>query len=165
MRNACIAFFLAILPGCHHVGVIEVDVTTQPPRFIVDQHGWPKPFWWPRVTEFALASDEDGAVWELRSESSRGKAARQLAFIYGETPVDFVQVTPEKSARPRALVPGRTYFVAAGGPSWVYRIVFALPVNYWTPVGPPPTSAPGAAAPRTPTANLASPAATSAPAE
>ena len=34
------------------------------------------------------------------------------------------------------------YFVAAGGPSHVYRIVFALPVDMWTPVRPPPASAP-----------------------
>jgi len=164
-RYGCIVAFLALLSGCQRVGVIEVDVTSQPPRFIVNHHGWTVPFRGPRVTEFAIASEEDGAVWELRSAAPRGEKARQLAFVYGETPPSFVQVTPEKTARPRPLVPGRTYFVAAGGPSSVYRIVFALPVEYWTPRQPPPTSAPVGFRAPTPKADAADGNATSAPSE
>ena len=141
-RYAFLTLLLALLAGCQRDGVIEVDVTAQPPRFIVHHRDWPAPFHWPRVTEFAIASEEDGAVWELRSASSEGEPARHLAFILGEVPPGFVQLTPEKAARVRPLVPGRTYFVAAGGPSHVYRIVFALPVDMWTPVRPPPASAP-----------------------
>jgi hypothetical protein len=141
-RYAYLGFLFLFLPGCQRDGVIEVDVTAQPPRFIVQHRGWPAPFHWPCVTEFAIASEEDGCVWELRSAADGGEPARQLAFIYGEVPPGFVQLTPEKAARPRALVAGRTYFVAAGGASHVYRIVFALPVDYLTPVRPPPASAP-----------------------
>lgn len=164
-RFRCIVLFLAILPGCQQAEVIEVDVTAHPPRFIVDHHGWPRPFWWPRVTEFGIASEEDGALWELRSASTGGEAARQLAIVYGEVPPGFVQVTPDKSAKPAPLVQGRTYFVAAGGPSSVYRIVFALPVDYWTPLRSSPTTAPGGLSLPPPPADPATGAATSAPAE
>lgn len=141
-RYIYLSLLFPFLPGCQSVGVIEVDVTAQPPRFIVHHQGWPAPFHWPRVTEFAIASEEDGAVWELRSASSDGEPARQLAFIFGEVPPGFFQLTPDKAARARPLVVGRTYFVAAGGPSYIYRIVFALPVDTWTLDRPPPASAP-----------------------
>lgn len=141
-RYVYLTLFLLLISGCQRDGVIEVDVTAQPPRFIVHHRGWPAPFHWPRVTEFAMASEEDGAVWELRSSSPDGEPARQLAFIYGEVPPGFVQLAPDKAARVHPLVVGRTYFVAAGGPSHVYRIVFALPVDTWTGFQPPPSSAP-----------------------
>ena len=138
-------FFGLIFPylaGCQRDGVIEVDLTAQPTRFIVHHRGWPAPFHWPCVTEFAIASEEDGAVWELRSATEHGEPARYLAFIFGEVPPGFVQINPERAAPPRPLVAGRTYFVAAGGASHVYRIVFALPVDSWSPVPSGPTTGP-----------------------
>lgn len=99
-------------------------------RFIVDHEGWPRPFVCPRVSEFVIASDEDGTVWELESEDSKGIAARELAFVLGEAPPGFRQVSPENNARPKPLTPGRTYYVAAGKPKGVYyRMVFALPLS------------------------------------
>ncbi|HKQ47447.1 MAG TPA: hypothetical protein VJZ71_05220 [Phycisphaerae bacterium] len=141
-RYAFLTLLLALPAGCQRDGVIEVDLTAQPPRFIVHHRGWPAPFHWPRVTEFAIASEEDGGIWVLRSATSEGEPARQLAFVFGEVPPGFVQLTPDKAARVRPLVVGRTYFVAAGGPTYVYRIVFALPVDTWTPVQPSPTTSP-----------------------
>ncbi len=164
-RTCCIALFLLVWTGCHRSNVIEVDLTTPPPRFVIDHHGWPAPFRWPRVTDFAIASDEDGAVWELRSEKMEGVPARMLAIIYGELPPGFLQVTPAKGARARPLVPGRTYYVGAVGPSSVYRIVFALPVGYWEPMPSHPTSMPNGFAPWPAAADPAPAGATSAPSE
>lgn len=122
--------------GCHHEGAIRVDLSTGTPRFIIEHQGWPRPFWTPRVTEFAIASEEDGPIWQLESIDSRGLAAKQLVIEYGRVPAGFAQVYPEGGLRPRSLQTRRNYFVAAGGQRAVYRIVFAMPITGWTPILP-----------------------------
>ncbi len=122
-----ILLFLLLYSGCNQPGTIEVDTTTRPVRFIVDHQGWPRPFWRPRVTEFAVASEEDGLLWQLESVRSEGEPADQLAFIYGKPPPGFRQLHPHEAAAPKRFVGGRSYFVAATGPNEVYRVVFALP--------------------------------------
>lgn len=121
------------LCGCNRPGAIDVDLTSHPVRFLIDHQGWPRPFVCPRVTEFAVASDEDGAVWQLAAESAEGIPARELAIVYGELPRGFVQIVPASGQPPR-LMEGRTYYVAAGGPRSVYRIVFALPLERGMPL-------------------------------
>lgn len=162
-RTCCIPLFLLALTGCHRSNVIKVDLSAHPPRFVIDHYGWPAPFRWPRVTDFAIASEEDGAVWELRSETMDGVPARKLAIIYGEPPPGFVQVTPAKGTHVRALVPGRTYYVGAVGPTAVYRIVFALPVAYWEAFPSHPTTMPNGFAPGPAAADPAPAGATRAP--
>jgi len=112
--------------GCVPDQTIHVDLTAEPVRFIIDHSGWPAPFRYPRVTEFAIASEEDGAVWEIETVAPGGVPARDLAVIYGHVPEGFAQNRPPH-ASPPPLVRGRTYFVAAGGSESVYRMVFALP--------------------------------------
>ncbi|QDV89040.1 hypothetical protein RAS2_01010 [Phycisphaerae bacterium RAS2] len=121
------------LCGCNRPGAIDVDLTSHPVRFLIDHRGWPRPFMCPRVTEFAVASDEEGAVWQLAAESAEGVPARELAIVYGELPRGFVQTVPT-SGRPPRLMEGRTYYVGAGGPRSVYRIVFALPLERGMPL-------------------------------
>lgn len=113
--------------GCGRPGVVDIDLTTSPVRFIVDHHGWPKPFWWPRVTEFAIGSDKDELLWHLETSRSTGEPADRLAFIYGQVPPGFRQLVPAGDAPPQPLKTGRTYYVAAVGPRAVYRMVFSLP--------------------------------------
>ncbi len=124
-----------VLCGCNRPGAIDVDLTSHPVRFLIDHRGWPRPFMYPRVTEFAVASEEDGAVWQLAAESAEGVPAKELAIVYGERPRGFVQTVPT-SGRPPRLMEGRTYYVAAGGPRSVYRIVFALPLERGMPMPP-----------------------------
>ena len=135
------------LSGCSDPQTITLDFSSNPLRLIIDHRGWPRPFMCPRVTQFALASNEDGAVWELESDDARGVPARQLALIYGQVPPGFHQITPSGSVKAPVLLSGRTYFVAAGGPRSIYRIVFALPVDALEairggPVAPVPASQP-----------------------
>lgn len=122
-----ILVLLAAFSGCGRPETIEVDLTTLPVRFIVDHQGWPRPFWWPRVTEFAVASEEDGLLWQVESAEGEGEPADRLAFVYGQPPPGFRQVHPAEGAAPQTLMSGRSYFVAATGPKNVYRVVFALP--------------------------------------
>ena len=89
--------------------------------------GGPRPFWFPRVTEFAVASEEDGVLWQLESIGSEGEPADSLAFIYGSPPQGFRQLDPVQGTAPKSLVSNRSYFVAATGPNAVYRVAFALP--------------------------------------
>ncbi len=133
---ACFGVMFCTTFGCSHEGIVRVDLQPDPVRFIIDHAGWPRPFWSPRVTEFAIASEEDGPIWQLQSIDEFGLAARNLIFDYGRVPAGFVQIFPEDGRRPTSLRTHRTYFVAAGGPNAVYRIVFAMPVSGWTPVLP-----------------------------
>ncbi len=123
-----------MVAGCSGDGVIEVDFSSQQVRFIIDHRGWPRPFSWPRVNDFGIASEEDGPIWQLQTETLSGQPARQLAIIYGEVPRGFSQVFPSDNAAPKPLERGRNYFVAAGGPKQVYKAVFALPVDAMTPL-------------------------------
>jgi len=136
-----VSFFLATICGCQEPQSIDVDISSNPLRFIIDHRGWPRPFWAPSVKEFAIATEEE-AVWQLEATGSRGEAARELAIVYGEAPAGFRQVFPEKAEKPKPLQRGRMYFVAAGGRSTVYRMVFSLPMDPLE-VRRPPTTGPG----------------------
>jgi len=147
MRSSGRALLLlipAVFSGCSKPQTITLDFSSAPVRLIINHAGWPRPFMCPRVNQFAMASNEDGAVWELESDDPGGVAARQLAMIYGEVPPGFHQITPAGTARAPALVAGRTYFVAAAGPESVYRIVFALPLDAIEALrgGPRPAASP-----------------------
>ena len=128
--------------GCIEPEPVQIDLTSRPIRFIIDHEGWPRPFWWPRVTEFAIASEEDGPVWELHSEAPKGVLARNLGIVYGEVPPGFYQTFPDQNKHPVQLGMGRTYYVAAGGPKALYRLAFALPIERGIPlnVGRGPTT-------------------------
>lgn len=135
--------------GCGGPGTIDTDTTSTPVRFIVNHHGWPRPFWWPRVTEFAVGSEEDDLVWHLQATDSLGALTHNLAFVYGEAPPGFQQVYPPAGVMPKPLAPGRSYYVGATGPNAVYRVVFALPLSPEEAMQrrppaapPPPASAP-----------------------
>lgn len=121
------------LSGCAVEGPIEVDSTTEPVRFIINHRGWPRPFWSPSITEFAIASEEDGPIWQLESADGAGVTARQLAIVYGQIPSGFVQAFPEQAKDPAKLKPGRNYFVAAGGPKAIFKVVFAVPIDGYAP--------------------------------
>lgn len=132
-----------LLTGCQKPQAVLIDYSTAPMRFVIDHQGWPRPFKSPRVTEFAIANDQDELVWQLAATEGGGAEARGFAIVYGEPPRGFEQVFPEKGERPRPLIRGRTYFVAAGGGSNVYRMVFALPQDPLEAHMPKfPTSAP-----------------------
>ncbi len=121
--------------GCGDPTAIAVDLSADKPRFVIHHVTWGWPFRWPRVQEFAIASNEDGALWDIKSIDEAGVPARELGIVYGEVPPGFAQVSPEQDARPKPLVGGRMYFVGATGPESVYRTVFALPIGM---LGPPP---------------------------
>ena len=123
------AVLASALTCCTRPQHITLDFSAAPVRLLINHEGWPRPFYCPRVTQFALASNEDGGSWELESDDPHGVPARQLAIIYGEPPPGFHQITPKDSARPAALELGRTYYVAAAGPKSIYRMVFALPLD------------------------------------
>jgi hypothetical protein len=132
---------VSLCTGCARTETIGIDLTTTPIRFIIDHDGWPRPFWWPRITEFAIATEE-GDVWELRSEAQDGVLARNIGIVFGEVPPGFYQTFPEGNLHPVRLDMGRTYYAAAGGPKSIYRLVFALPVERGIPaeVGRKPTT-------------------------
>ena len=115
--------------GCGDPEPVQVDLSERPIRFLIDHHGWPRPFWWPRVNEFAIADDKDELIWHLKSSDPRGELAHQLAFVYGRVPPGFYQVFPEKDKAPSELRRDRTYYVAAGGERALYRMAFSLPVT------------------------------------
>jgi hypothetical protein len=129
--------------GCRDPETIQLDFTSHPVRFIIDHRGWPRPFWWPRLTEFAIATEEDGAIWQLQAPVDDGPLARNFVITYGEVPPGFMQVFPEKQDPPAPLRTGRRYFVAAAGPASVYRMVFSMPIGPRDLLsgGPPPASA------------------------
>ncbi|MCG8404311.1 MAG: hypothetical protein MI923_03840 [Phycisphaerales bacterium] len=127
-RSAVLAFLVTGLSGCADPTAIDVDLSADKPRFTIDHADWGWPFRWRRVSDFALASEEEGLLWEIRSTDPDGCSARQLAIVYGDVPAGFYQVAPEENARPARLRSGRTYYVGATGTSSVYRAVFALPV-------------------------------------
>jgi hypothetical protein len=81
------------------------------------------------VTEFAIGSKEDDLLWQLQAADDFGQLARSLAFVYGQVPSGWSQTFPAEGAKPKLLVPGRSYYVGAGGPEYVYRVVFALPLS------------------------------------
>ncbi len=115
--------------GCHDPTVIDVDFSDETPRFLIHHRTWGWPVLWPRVNAFAIASDEDGKMWELRSRLPEGVPARDLVFEYGETPTEFRQTFPIHDARPRRFSGGRNYFIGATGPNDErYRMVFGLPM-------------------------------------
>lgn len=136
------ALLTGLLAGCAKEGTIEVDLTTRPPRFIVDHVGWPRPFKCPVITEVAIASDEDEELWHIESLRPEGLPARQLGIIYGQVPAGFNQTIPAMNEKPKQLVTGRTYFLAAGGPDHVYKVAFALPIDDFGPIIRPPTTQP-----------------------
>lgn len=116
--------------ACNQPQQIQVDLSADRPRFIVDHHGWPRPFKIPRVTEFAIGTEDDSQVnWHLKSSLPSGEPADNLAFVYGQVPPGFYQVVPKEDEAPKPLEPGHNYLVAAGGDEQVYRIVLALPVS------------------------------------
>lgn len=120
------------LSGCAQLQSVDIDLTSTPVRFIIDHVGWPRPFGWPRVTEFAIASNQTEAgelVWYLKSVSEKGEFAHRLAFIYGRVSPGFYQVFPEEGRSAKPLEPGRIYYIAAGGDEVVYRMAFSLPVD------------------------------------
>src|ERR1043166_4030710 len=123
----CFATLICSLAGCGDPQKITLDFSSKPVRLVINHEGWPRPFYCPRVNQFAIASHEDGAVWELEAGDPGGVRARQLAIIYGEPPAGFHQITPKDNGHPAALAIGRTYYVAAAGPRSVYRMVFSLP--------------------------------------
>lgn len=111
--------------------------------FVIPEHDWLAPFSKPTITEFALASPDgdEEVVWRLAAEAETGVPARGLAITFGMPPSGFRQIVPDEASRPRPLVPGRNYYVAAAGPTNVYRLIFAMPVSLGKPVETP-TSAP-----------------------
>lgn len=119
---------VSVATGCGGPHAITVDLSADQPRFIIHQMTWGWPFRWPMVDDFVIASEEDGALWELKSTDPAGVPARRLAIVYGDVPPGFTQVHPEGVSRPKALLPGRSYYVGATGPVSIYRVVFALPV-------------------------------------
>ena len=127
----------ATVSGCQKPQAVDVDLSTKPARFLINHHGWPRPFWVPRVTEFAIATEQE-SIWQLESTSERGTSARELAIVYGEVPDGFRQVFPEDNDKPKELQQHLTYFVAAGGKKALYRIVFSLPVEPLELHYPPP---------------------------
>ena len=130
--------------GCgREPGSIEVDVSARPVAFTIHHYGWPRPFSWPCVTEFAIASDEDVAMWQLESVDPKGVPANQLMLVYGEVPDGFIQTAPAGQDEVKPLQVGRTYFVAAGGPDSIYRMVFALPMDGIAPMPPQLRRRPG----------------------
>ncbi len=121
-----------VFPGCIKPGPIEVDLSSKPVRFVINHQGWPRPFWWPCVNEFAIATGEDDKgelLWHLESTDSVGEPAHYLAFIYGRVPRGFRQVAPEGERAARPLEHGKVYYVAAGGRGALYRMAFSLPVD------------------------------------
>jgi hypothetical protein len=112
---------------------IEMDVGAHPVRFLIHHQGWPAPLMWPRIDDFAIATQEE-VIWQLKATSGRGVPARDLAIAFGKPPDDFAQVLPEQNKSPRPLVRGKTYFVAAGSKQCLYRIVFSLPVDAHLPL-------------------------------
>ncbi len=116
---------------------IGVDLTADHPRFFFHHPTWGWPVLWPKVSELAVASDEDGLLWKLEATDPGGVAAQELAIVYGEAPDGFFQVEPQNNTRPRHLTRGRVYYVGATGPGAVFRAVFALPVGRY---GPAPRS-------------------------
>jgi hypothetical protein len=128
---ACgLLFTCAATVGCAQNQCCDVDFSSSPPRFVINHQGWPRPFWVPRITEFAVASEEDeDAIWQLEAADSSGVPAKRLVIVFGEVPDGFVQVRPEKSAPPKTLQQGRTYYVAAGSRQYTYPMAFRLPMG------------------------------------
>jgi hypothetical protein len=115
--------------GCGGGENIGVDLSADAPRFLIHRPILGSPFRWPRVTAFAIASEEDDAMWELRSTNPAGLPARHLAIIYGRVPPGFYQILPNDNATPAALRKGRLYYVGATGPEAAFRTVFSLPID------------------------------------
>lgn len=129
--------------GGDRIREMELKLDAGVATFVIPQHDWLAPFDKPTITEFALASPDadEEIVWRLAAETEAGVPARGLAITFGVPPAGFRQVAPDETSRPRPLVPGRNYYVAAGGPTNVYRLIFAMPVSQGRPAETP-TSAP-----------------------
>ena len=125
-----VAISALLVCGCARPQHCEIDFSTYPPRFVIEHHGWPRPFWTPRVREFAIASDANEDIWQLEAKDPRGEPAKGLTVTYGIVPDGFVQKEPAVTARPPILVEGRKYYVAAGGNRYLYPMVFSLPVDW-----------------------------------
>jgi len=137
----CVCSLLA--GGCGASDRIAIDLSAPTPRFILNKPTWGWPFRWPMVNALAIASKQDGALWEIRTTDPDGLAAHRLAIIYGQIPPGFYQVVPDDNAHPPPLRAGRNYFVGATGPDATFRAVFALPIQAGT-APPPPDLPPGA---------------------
>lgn len=141
---------VALAAGCNGGGMggdriqeMRLQLDAGVATFVIPEHDWLAPFSKPTITEFALASPEsdEEVVWRLAAEAETGVPARGLAITFGVPPSGFRQIAPDESSRPRPLVPGRNYYVAAAGPTNVYRLIFAMPVSLGKPTEAP-TSAP-----------------------
>lgn len=147
----CLGFVCAgLVVGCNGGGLggdrireMEFHVDDGVATFVIPEHDWLAPFSKPTITEFAVATpdDDENVVWRLAAETETGVPARGMAITFGTPPAGFRQIAPDESSRPRPLVPGRNYYVAAGGPTNVYRLIFAMPVEVGRPAEQP-TSAP-----------------------
>lgn len=138
-RTSALFTFLLILAsaGCRSTWPIEADLSAASPRFEMHGRTWGWPVRWPHISAFAIGADDE-SLWEIETIDQKGVPARQLAIVYGEVPEAFVQNHPPNNARPKPMVPGRSYFVAATGPNdEVFRTVFAVPIG---PLGAPPES-------------------------
>ena len=129
--------------GGDRVREMELQMNGGVATFVIPEHDWLAPFSKPTITEFAVATpdDEDNVVWRLAAETEAGVPARGLAITFGVPPTGLKQIAPDETTRPRPLVPGRNYYVAAGGSTNVYRLIFAMPVST-NQSGEVPTSAP-----------------------
>ncbi|MFQ5412539.1 MAG: hypothetical protein ACE5EC_09570 [Phycisphaerae bacterium] len=134
------AMCFAGLSGCSTPN-IQVDLSSDRPRFIIHHPTWGWPFRWPRVDGFAIASGTEHH-WELKAVEPSGAPARDLAIVYGEVPNGFYQVFPEKNAKPRSLRAGEIYWVGATGSDTTYHATFALPVDRFG-IPPPRPFSPG----------------------
>ncbi len=129
--------------GGDRIREMEFHVDNGVATFVIPEHDWLAPFSKPTITEFAVATpdDDENVVWRLAADTETGVPARGMAITFGTPPAGFRQIAPDESSRPRPLVPGRNYYVAAGGPTNVYRLIFAMPVEVGRPAEQP-TSAP-----------------------
>lgn len=131
----------ALAAGCNggmgndRIQDMKLEVDTGVATFVIPEHDWLAPFSKPTITEIALASpdNDEEVVWRLVAENETGVPARGLAIQFGVPPTGFRQIAPDETSQPRPLVPGRNYYVAAAGPTNVYRLIFAMPVSLARP--------------------------------
>jgi len=134
--------------GGDRIREMELQLDGGVATFVIPEQDWLAPFSRPTVTELVVASEEDEIVWRIAAESESGVPARGLAVTFGTMAAGFMQVVPDETSRPKPLVPGRNYYVAAGGATNVYRLIFALPISMTRPATEPTTKPVDEAFPR-----------------